>query len=329
MHQQRLSSSPSPTRVVAAAAGADGGVQTWVKDALVGDCESESCVAPKSGSPSQPRRPSHHHHHPHHSHAHSSRSLSPSPSSPDLTTSHSTTTASDSEDCRADHDNHADASDSDNESADSDSDDDDVGIVVPVHFNFAPGSRPPVVTANGSKLRLEGVGQGARPGMHSRSYSSGAAIRGSSVGTGSTARAPGPAPTPQNVEQQRSQTPSTHSPNSALNTHMRSKSHSAESTLSQLSHSSASYTTTHSRTSRTSQTSSSSSMSPFDASKASAELKTQEGYVSFADIQGLGSVDVDRDDEDEDEKLNMGRGRAERRGKWALPALGLGALWGR
>lgn len=62
----------------------------------------------------------------------------------------------------------------------------------------------------------------------------------------------------------------------------------------------------------------------FDASKASAQLRLQEGYVSFADVQGLGRVKDYCDDEYDDE----GRaGRLKSRqssatGKWLLGLLG-------
>jgi len=62
----------------------------------------------------------------------------------------------------------------------------------------------------------------------------------------------------------------------------------------------------------------------FDACKASAQLRLQEGYVSFADVQGLGRVDDDGDEyDDEDGTGRKGRdASASATGKWLLGLLG-------
>ena len=63
----------------------------------------------------------------------------------------------------------------------------------------------------------------------------------------------------------------------------------------------------------------------FDASKASAQLRLQEGYVSFADVQGLGRVEDYCDDDEYDGEGRAGRLKSRQSsatGKWLLGLLG-------
>lgn len=222
------------------------------------------------------------------------RSLSPSPSSADLTTSRS--------------------SSRETQSLDDDSDSDsDVGV-VPVHFNFAP--RPGMHPRSHSSAQRRAVS--ASVAQHQDQKNSGNGIRSDGSNKFLT-----PPPSPQHVSQAATPpapgaTPTTPPlQNQTRRARSKSQSHSHPPHTSSSNASSNSSSARHSRHS-------SEMCAAFDANKAAAQLRLQEGYVSFADVQGLGRVDdVDCDDDEygcEDEA--GGKRGAAATGKWLLGLLG-------
>ncbi|KAF8322161.1 hypothetical protein DL93DRAFT_2163002 [Clavulina sp. PMI_390] len=308
--------------------------QAWVRDALLADCDTcerdddgPSALATSSGNQS-------------------ARSLSPSSSSADLTTA----TSSDDED-----------------------DEDEQTLVVPKHFNFAPGRRPEFATPSPTSSRHRRYVSAALPSTAASSsissYSSSQRAttptpRSVSVTTMSTMLTP--------TSSGRTATPT---PSSPLARHARSQSHSHSISMARQTFNSPPYppvpplpsndiidvafaaepreqrispnSTGSSNTSRFSSSSSGSSSSSssqptssaasptaskFDARRACAETRAQEGYVSFMDVTGLGGVELMDGEADSDEDGGRGRRGGQRGGDSGFVRTmsnAIGLLWGR